>query len=365
VSYLSVAGLNKRFDAILVLDSISLDVAEGEFVCVLGPTNSGKSTLLKTIAGLHRADSGAITIAGQDVTGVDPARRDVSLLFQNIALFPDRNGFENIAFALRQARTSPENIRRRVFEVAELLRITHLLDRQPRTYSGGEQQRVAIGRAIARRSKLLLLDEPLSNLDARIRLDLRIEFRRLHRALGQTFLYVTHDQAEALSLADRVVVLNGGKIQQIGDPDEVYDFPSNRFVAEFVGAPSMNLIPARWLETNEGHVNIAGPGFQIPSPNGVSRGQLPERILLGIRPEELRVAIHVAPETPFPALVRWIEHYGSRAVLGIEFGGGIVKALVSSDHFALAEGPVWLGFSPRAEHLLDIERDIFLSPNGD
>jgi ABC-type sugar transport system ATPase subunit len=365
VSYLSVVGLSKRFDARLALNSISFDVAEGEFVCVLGPTNSGKSTLLKTIAGLYRADSGTVAIAAEDVSGVDPARRDVSLLFQNIALFPDRNGFENIAFALRQVRTPPENIRRRVFEVAELLRITHLLDRQPRTYSGGEQQRVAIGRAIAKRSKLLLLDEPLSNLDARIRLDLRIEFRRPHRALGQTFLYVTHDQAEALSLADRIVVLNGGEIQQIGDPDEVYDFPSNQFVAQFVGAPPMNLIPASVVEANEGHVIIAGPGFQIPFPDGVNPGQLPERILLGVRPEELRVAIHVAPATPFPAIVRWIEHYGSRAVLGIEFGGAIVKALVSSDHRALAEGPVWLGFSPRVEHLFDVGRDVFLSPNGD
>jgi len=280
-------------------------------------------------------------------------------------LFPDRNGFENIAFALRQARVSPESIRRRVFEVAELLRITHLLDRQPRTYSGGEQQRVAIGRAIAKRSKLLLLDEPLSNLDARIRLDLRIEFRRLHRALGQTFVYVTHDQAEALSLADRIVVLNRGEIQQIGDPDEIYDFPANRFVAEFVGAPPMNLIPAGVIKTDDGPVKIAGPGFQRPLPGGVNASQLPERIMLGVRPEELRVAIHAAPEIPFPAVLRWIEHYGSRAVLGIEFGGAIVKALVSSDHSALAEGPVWLGFSPRVEQLLDVGRDVFLSPNGD
>jgi multiple sugar transport system ATP-binding protein len=360
--HLSLAAVTKRFGGTLALDAISLDVAEGEFLCLLGPTNAGKSTLLKIVAGLHNPDAGRIAIAGCDVTGSDPADRGVSLLFQNIALFPDRDGFENIAFALRRARTPAGEIRRRVSEVAELLRITHLLDRYPRTYSGGEQQRVAIGRAIARRTDLLLLDEPLSNLDARIRLDLRIEFRRLHRTLGQTVVYVTHDQIEALSLADRVAVLNQGRLQQVADPDGIFDHPTNQFIAEFIGAPPMNLIPASLDLGSERRARIAGEGFSIDLPAGIDPDDVAPDLRIGVRPEAVRVASHAGAETPFPAYVRWVEHHGSRAVLGLEFGGTIIKAIIPPDHPVRAEGPAWLGFGPRIEHLLDTRRDVFLQP---
>ena len=250
-------------------ERIELSVSKGEFLCLVGPTNAGKSTLLKTIAGLHHPDEGRVMINGQDVTELEPGRRDVSLLFQTVALFPNRSGFDNIAFPLRQAGIREERVEERVREVAELLRISHVLDRFPRTYSGGERQRVAIGRSIAHPSEILLLDEPLSNLDARMRLELRIEFRRLHKTLGQTVIYVTHDQVEALSLADRVAVLHEGRLQQVDSPERLYDLPANRFVAEFIGSPPMNLIPARLGVEDGREMRLTGAGFDLDAPHGV------------------------------------------------------------------------------------------------
>ena len=259
---LSLAGVSKKFGVVQALSGVDLSVSKGEFLCLVGPTNAGKSTLLKTIAGLHPPDEGRVIINGQDVTELEPGQRKVSLLFQTVALFPNRSGFDNIAFPLRRAGTREDRVKERVHEVAELLRISHVLDRFPRTYSGGERQRVAIGRSIAHPSEILLLDEPLSNLDARMRLELRIEFRRLHKTLGRTLIYVTHDQVEALSLADRVAILHEGRLQQVDRPERLYDLPGNRFVAEFIGSPPMNLIPAQ-LRAEDGRMRLTGTGFAL------------------------------------------------------------------------------------------------------
>ncbi|MEX2298704.1 MAG: ABC transporter ATP-binding protein [Dongiaceae bacterium] len=262
MSWLDVEHLSKSFgEDTLALDDVSFALEKGEFFCIVGPTNAGKSTLLKTIAGLYRPDRGRIHVQGRDVTMLQPKDRQLSLLFQNIALFPTLTGFENIAFPLRTVGMPAADVTRRVAEVAEMLKVPHLLDRLPRTFSGGEQQRVAIGRAIALSSRVLMLDEPLTNLDARIRIALRIEFKALHRDTGQTMLYVTHDQVEAMSLSDRIVVLNQGRLQQIGTPDEVYHRPANRFVAQFVGTPPMNIVPAELTE-REGRPILTGAGFE-------------------------------------------------------------------------------------------------------
>lgn len=221
---------------------IDVSVARGEFFAILGPTNAGKSTLLKTIAGVESLDAGLIELAGRDITRLDPRHRRLSLLFQNIALFPNRTGFDNIAFPMQVARRPAAEIAGRVAEIATLLKLGHVLDRYPRSFSGGEQQRVAIARALVLPVDLLMLDEPLTNLDARLRIALRLAFKRLHRESGQTILYVTHDQSEALSLADRIGILDQGRFVQIGSPGEIYARPATEFVARFIGSPPMNIL---------------------------------------------------------------------------------------------------------------------------
>ncbi len=349
----SVDALRVAFPGVLALDGVSLDIAKGEFVTVVGPSNAGKSTLLKTIAGLHRPAAGRVAIDGRDVTALEPRDRGVSLLFQNIALFPTLTGFDNIAFPLRTAGVGEPEIARRVAEVAALLKVSHVLQRHPRTFSGGEQQRVAIGRAIALPSRLLMLDEPLTNLDARIRIALRVEFKALHRDTGQTVLYVTHDQVEAMSLSDRIAVLHEGRFQQIGTPDEIYHRPANRFVARFMGQPPMNILAADGVEAGEMPV-LVGPGWRLPiSSPAPSPRTLPSRLELGVRPEAVRAAGAETPDTPFAGEVVWVERLGSKHVLDVRLGGAALKAVVRPDHPIQGPGPAWFGFEARGDRLID------------
>jgi multiple sugar transport system ATP-binding protein len=356
---LSVDGVSKRFATVQALSRVNLSVGQGEFLCLLGPTNAGKSTLLKTIAGLLRPDEGRIIINERDVTELLPAPRNLSLLFQTIALFPNRNGFDNIAFPLRQAGLEEDRVTRRVHEVAELLSIIHLLGRRPRTYSGGERQRVGIGRAIAHPTAILLLDEPLSNLDARIRLELRIEFRRLHKRQGQTIIYVTHDQIEALSLADRVAVLSEGRLQQVDSPERLHEMPANRFVAGFIGSPPMNLIPAR-LGTENGSLRLVGSGFAVDAPRDIAPKIRGDKVCIGVRPEAMRLEFQPTTQAPFPVRIRWVEYHGSRSIIHADLGGTIVKASVPALTSVAVDSPAWLGFTPRAESILDVATDSFL-----
>jgi ABC-type sugar transport system ATPase subunit len=350
VTALSLTGVSKKFGVVKALSGVDLSVSKGEFLCLVGPTNAGKSTLLKTIAGLHPPDEGRVVINGQDVTELEPGQRKVSLLFQTVALFPNRSGFDNIAFPLRQAGTPEDRVKERVHEVAELLRISHVLDRFPRTYSGGERQRVAIGRSIAHPSEILLLDEPLSNLDARMRLELRIEFRRLHKTLGRTLIYVTHDQVEALSLADRVAVLNEGRLQQVDRPERLYDLPANRFVAEFIGSPPMNLIPAQ-LKAEDGRMRLTGNGFALDAPHGLPETTSGKQLWIGVRAEAVRLGLQPTTKTPFEVRIRWIEDHGNRSIVHADLGGTIIKAAVSPDRTIPTDSTAWIGFTPRLESL--------------
>jgi ABC-type sugar transport system ATPase subunit len=350
VTALSLAAVSKKFGVVQALSGVDLSVSKGEFLCLVGPTNAGKSTLLKTIAGLHPPDEGRVIINGQDVTELEPGQRKVSLLFQTVALFPNRSGFDNIAFPLRQAGTREDRVKERVHEVAELLRISHVLDRLPRTYSGGERQRVAIGRSIAHPSEILLLDEPLSNLDARMRLELRIEFRRLHRALGRTLIYVTHDQVEALSLADRVAILHEGRLQQVDRPERLYDLPANRFVAEFIGSPPMNLIPAQF-RAEDGRMRLTGTGFALDAPHGLPETTSGKELWIGVRAEAVRLDVQPTTKTPFEVRIRWIEDHGSRSIVHADLGGTIIKAAISPDRAIPVDSLAWIGFTPRLETL--------------
>ena len=356
---LALVGVSKKFTRVQALDNVELSVSKGEFLCLVGPTNAGKSTLLKTIAGLYRPEKGQVMINGRDVTNWEPGERNVSLLFQTVALFPNKSGYDNIAFPLRRAGLREEQVDRRVREVAELLRVNHVLEHFPRTYSGGERQRIAIGRAIAHPCELLLLDEPLSNLDARMRLELRIEFRRLHKTLGQTLIYVTHDQVEALSLADRVAVLHEGRLQQVDRPEQVHDRPLNRFVAEFIGSPPMNLIPAR-LRAEGDRLQLIGTSFVMDAPNGISWPNGEKEVWIGVRPEAVRLDVARTLETPFEVRIRWVEQHGSRSIVHADLGGTIVKATIPPDRSMPVDSLAWLGFTPRLETLLDGANDSFL-----
>jgi multiple sugar transport system ATP-binding protein len=362
MSAFAVERLKKTFGQVRALDDVSFTIDRGEFFCVIGRTNAGKSTLLKTIAGIHRADRGRVIMGDRDVTDLPPHERHVSLLFQNIALFPTMTGFDNLAFPLRTMKLPSGAVDRKVRSIAQLLKVEHILERLPQTFSGGEQQRIAIGRAIIHPGDLLMLDEPLTNLDAGIRIQLRIEFKKLHRELGQTIIYVTHDQVEAMSLSERIVILDEGRVQQIGSPDEVYHRPVNRFVAEFIGMPPMNIVNAELSKTEE-QFYLAGAGFKVPLGGSGGRDwpprTLPRKLAFGIRPERLVVSPSPSEEAPIGAEILWTEHLGNRSILAIRMGDVALKAVVPPRYPLGTDKRVWIGMRPHPEHLLNRETGVF------
>ena len=302
MSDVNLSKVKKSYDKTEVVHGVDLDIKSGEFVVFVGPSGCGKSTLLRMIAGLEEITDGEISIGGEVVNDVIAAERGVAMVFQSYALYPHMNVFENMSFALKQAKTPKDEIQKRVTEAAKILQIENLFDRLPKQLSGGQRQRVAIGRAIVRDPKVFLFDEPLSNLDAALRVQTRIEIAKLHSQLTATMIYVTHDQVEAMTLADRIVVLNQGVIEQVGTPIELYSAPKNQFVAEFIGSPKMNIID---IENSNNSLN------NINAPNLTSR--------VGIRPEHL----FVAPEgdTKLRGSVRHIENLGEHLLCYINIGG--------------------------------------------
>jgi ABC-type sugar transport system ATPase subunit len=292
----------KRFGKQAAVEEVSLELDRGEFCVLLGPSGCGKSTLLRLVAGLERPTEGRVEIDGRDVTGVDPADRDVAMVFQNYALYPHMTVRENLAFPLVTRRVSDPDAR--VRDAAELLQIEDLLDRLPRQLSGGQRQRVAIGRAIVRRPKLFLFDEPLSNLDAQLRAETRVELARLHARLGATVLYVTHDQLEAMTLGTRVVLLRRGRVEQQGTPDELYRHPRTPFVARFIGSPPMNLVEG---EVRSGR--FIGPvEFPVEADDGPA--------ILGVRPEDL-----ASGDGPWEGTVEVVENLGAEAYVHVRIDG--------------------------------------------
>ena len=267
----------KRFDNVEAVRSINLDIPDNEFVVLVGPSGCGKSTTLRMIAGLEEVTSGDIYIGGEIVNDRPPKDRDIAMVFQNYALYPHMTAYENMSFGLKLRKFPKDEIRKRVDNAARILDITELLDRKPKALSGGQRQRVAMGRAIVRDPKVFLFDEPLSNLDAKLRISMRVEIRKLQRRLNTTSIYVTHDQLEAMTLADILVVMNGGQVEQIGNPLEIYEKPATTFVAAFIGAPPMNLIPLRDSD------------IRLPGANG-------DAGILGIRPEDLQMVNGTVPD---------------------------------------------------------------------
>jgi len=322
----------------MVIPGIDLDIAEGEFVVIVGPSGCGKSTLLRMIAGLEKTTGGRIHIHGRDVTGVRPKERDIAMVFQSYALYPHMDVAGNMSFALRLAGTDKREIAKRVDIAAEMLGIQDMLHRKPKELSGGQRQRVAMGRAIVRDAYCFLFDEPLSNLDAKLRSQMRTELTLLHKRLDRTMIYVTHDQIEAMTMADRIVILSAGVVQQVGTPREVYNDPVNRFVAGFIGSPSMNFLDAT-LADEGGRLALTGDGFTLPVPErlrtrfGPAVGQ---PVVAGLRPEHFiapgtRSAASAAELAPVHLEVSVAEYIGSSQFLAANIGGVAVSAAVEAD----------------------------------
>ncbi|HEY8577391.1 MAG TPA: sn-glycerol-3-phosphate ABC transporter ATP-binding protein UgpC [Devosia sp.] len=286
MSNVKLRGVRKSFGALEVIKGVDLDVEAKQFVVFVGPSGCGKSTLLRMIAGLEDISAGDLEIGGERMNDVDPSRRGIAMVFQTYALYPHMTVRENMGFALRFAKVPKEEITRQVDAAARILALDPLMDRYPKQLSGGQRQRVAIGRAIVRNPQVFLFDEPLSNLDAELRVHMRIEIARLHRELQTTIIYVTHDQVEAMTLADRIVVLRDGVVEQTGRPLDLYDDPANQFVAGFIGSPKMNFLPAKVVESGPGGATIAlthHDGVRLTLP--VSDAQVGEAVTLGVRPE--------------------------------------------------------------------------------
>jgi len=291
MSFLQLERVIKRFGSVTVINGVSLEARKGEFVVFVGPSGCGKSTLLRMIAGLEEVTEGDVHIDGRVVTAVEPADREVSMVFQSYALYPHMSVFDNIAFGLKMAKMPRDEIGKRVDEAARILQIEALLDRKPRQLSGGQRQRVAIGRAIVRHPKIFLFDEPLSNLDADLRTQMRVEIAKLHRQLGVTMVYVTHDQIEAMTLADRIVVLRSGVVEQIGSPTDLYDRPANTFVAGFIGSPKMNFIRARVEAVDPQGITVSHEAFAggtlVAPRSSAGAVEVGAPITIGLRPENL------------------------------------------------------------------------------
>jgi multiple sugar transport system ATP-binding protein len=314
-----LTGVQKSFGDVQVLRDIDLEVRDGEFMVFVGPSGCGKSTLLRLIAGLEDITGGTLKIAGRTVNEVPPAERGIAMVFQSYALYPHMNLYENMAFGLRLARMPKGEVDSAVHNAARILHIDHLLQRKPKDLSGGQRQRVAIGRAIVRKPEVFLFDEPLSNLDAALRVKMRYEFAKLHEELKTTMIYVTHDQVEAMTLADRIVVLSAGRIEQVGSPLELYEHPSNLFVAGFIGSPKMNFMEGTLAAASkdEATVNLAGGG-QVRCLVDATDARVGEAVTLGIRPEHFTLA---GSENPLASKVTFVETLGSATVAYCDYPG--------------------------------------------
>ena len=316
---IELRNVSMRFGQSVALADLSVSVREGEFLTLLGPSGCGKSTTLNLIAGLLEPTAGDILIGGRRVNGLPPKARRVAMVFQDYALYPHMTVFENLAFPLRATRTPQPDIRRKVEGVAKVLGIDPLVERLPKELSGGQRQRVALGRALVRDPQAFLMDEPLSNLDARLRVAMRAELKRLHRQLKATMIYVTHDQAEAMTLSDRIAVLKDGILQQVGTPRRVYECPANQFVASFVGAIGMNFVACRLEASGEGAVLAAGP-FRMPLSRGQERAVREcgeQRAVVGLRPEHVRIA---GDARGLAATVELVEYLGAEVLAYLRLG---------------------------------------------
>jgi multiple sugar transport system ATP-binding protein len=353
--------LNKKYDEVHAVKDVNLHIRDKEFVVLVGPSGCGKSTTLRMVAGLEEITAGEITIGERIVNDLPPKDRDIAMVFQNYALYPHMTVYDNMAFGLKMRKFPKPEIAKRVQEAAEILGIQELLKRKPRQLSGGQRQRVAVGRAIVRHPQVFLFDEPLSNLDAKLRVQMRVELKRLHDRLETTAIYVTHDQVEAMTLGDRVVVMKDGWIQQVGEPLDLYSKPANRFVAGFIGSPAMNFADITVAEAN-GAMVVDNPGFRVGVPPArveQLRAYKGQHLTLGIRPEDLHVASAADPgQYTFNAIVDVVEPLGSEILLDVKTGPGVMVVRVDPTLRVKVHEPIQLALDPDRLHFFDTKTEL-------
>ncbi|MCB0064018.1 MAG: ABC transporter ATP-binding protein [Caldilineaceae bacterium] len=359
-------NINKRFGSVLALNDLNLTIADREFVTLVGPSGCGKSTTLNITAGLEDPSGGELYIDERLVNAVPPGERDIAMVFQSYALYPHKTVRENIGFGLKVRKMEKAEIERRVQEAAQLLGIANLLDRKPRELSGGQRQRVALGRAITRNPKVFLLDEPLSNLDAKLRVQMRAELKLLFDRIQGTVLYVTHDQAEAMTLSDRVVVMHHGVVQQVGTPLDVYNLPNNEFVAGFMGSPAMNFLSCE-LKQNAAQLTVSMDGQVWTMPiAGAAGTTTPARILnhrdqlhgaltMGIRPEDLTLTEAGAQEQGVPCRIMLVEHMGATNLFYVDLAGQRLVVTTDADFYLPPATNAVLHFNPAKIHFFAVE----------
>ncbi|HEV2853169.1 MAG TPA: sn-glycerol-3-phosphate ABC transporter ATP-binding protein UgpC [Thermoanaerobaculia bacterium] len=351
----TLKGIQKAYGPVTVIPHLDLDIRDHEFMVLVGPSGCGKSTALRMIAGLEEITGGTIEIGGRVVNDVPPKDRDIAMVFQSYALYPHMTVRENLEFALKIRKTARDAMNRRVAEAAQILAISELLDRKPKQLSGGQRQRVALGRAIVRKPAVFLFDEPLSNLDAKLRVQMRAEISKLQKDLETTTVYVTHDQIEAMTMGDRIAVMSKGELQQVGTPLEVYERPSNLFVASFIGTPPMNFIPATLAG---GGTTVAASGFEVPVPRAfraAAAGRDGSKVVLGIRPENIREAGREegGGTVPVAAQVEFVEPLGHEVIVHGRVGDDLVVAKVDPHRAPRMGSRVDLVVEVEAVHLFD------------
>lgn len=364
MSFLVVEGVEKRFGAVDALKGIDITVPQGGFLVLVGPSGCGKSTLLNTIAGLEDVSRGEIRIDGRRVNELHPSKRDIAMVFQSYALYPNMNVAQNMAFGMEMRGVPKAERERAVNEVARMLQIDRLLERKPRQLSGGQRQRVAMGRALVRDPKIFLFDEPLSNLDAKLRVEMRTEIKKLHRRLGTTIVYVTHDQIEAMTLATVIAVLKDGALQQVGSPADVYNTPANTFVADFMGSPSMNLVPARLdgangaLATALTHLDGSTTRLPLHQPSDAVAAYVDREVILGLRPESIAdpgtARAHLGHLHPLETSVEIIEPTGADTLAVIDLGGKEAVARLPAETAARA--------GERHVFMVDMSKAVLFDP---
>jgi multiple sugar transport system ATP-binding protein len=359
---IKLKNIHKRYENAedFAVTDFNLDVEDNEFIVFVGPSGCGKSTTLRMIAGLEEITEGDLYIDDNVVNDVAPKDRDIAMVFQNYALYPHMTVYDNMAFGLKLRKMPKDEIKERVDHAAEMLGLTDLLDRKPAALSGGQRQRVALGRAVVRSPKVFLMDEPLSNLDAKLRVHMRTEIAKLHEELETTMIYVTHDQTEAMTLADRIVIMEAGVIQQVGSPFEVYNSPNNAFVASFIGSPAMNLHEVTY---SQGRITGQGIDLAVSEP---SRKELDEKgyegktVIFGIRPEDIhseQIALDTTPETVVETTITVAELTGAESILYIDVGGTEMVAVVDARDFHQAGETMEVAFNMNKAHFFDVETE--------
>jgi multiple sugar transport system ATP-binding protein len=357
--------VSKTYGDVVAVDRVSLEVEDGEFVALVGPSGCGKTTTLNLIAGLIDITAGEILLGDRPINNLDPKDRDLAMVFQNYALYPNKTVFENLAFPLRMRKVAKPALDAQVKRTANVLSIDHLLERHPRQLSGGQQQRVALGRALVRNPQAFLMDEPLSNLDAKLRVQMRAELKRFHQELDATVIYVTHDQLEAVTMADRIAVMHLGVLQQYGTPDEIYNHPVNTFVAGFIGSPAMNLLRGT-VTTSDGQAAIAGDGgWLLPLEDGPARRALASsgQVIAGVRHGHIRLSLE--PQSGWmEGRVYTVEPTGDLTYVHFRLGDYLLVASTDAGFRAAPDAPIWLQFDQDHLHLFDAETEQSLEEAG-